>query len=374
MSCNSNCGPLPTRWTTQDIGDVEAAGSACFSNGVFELHGSGKDIWDNQDGFRFAYKTFVGDGEIKARVKSLDNTNEWNKCGIMIRESLAPGSKHVFIALTSGNGIAFQNRLQTDGTSNNVNTGPGIIAPYWIKLSKKGSLYTAFTSANGNNWLQLGDPVNADFGDGIPVYAGLALTSHNNGILSNAAVDNYSLGGFLQFELQSFTAALSLDKTVALQWITTLETNIQNFIVERSIDNKNYVPLDTIAAINNGRFTQTYNIEDKTPGIINYYRLRITNLDGSISYSAPVFVRVTNKKTPLLYPNPAGGMVHIVKGTEPIKLINVYDISGRFILSIANGNSNEVIDLPVYPYANGLYIVEIRTVESIFRQKLIIRN
>src|SRR4029077_8626329 len=97
--------------------------------------------------------TFIGDGEIKARIKSIDNTNDWNKCGIMIRESLAPGSRHVFIALTSGNGIALQNRLQTDGIS--YHTGAlGIAAPYWIKLTKKGSLYTAFISPDGNNWSQ----------------------------------------------------------------------------------------------------------------------------------------------------------------------------------------------------------------------------
>jgi len=36
-------------------------------------NGSGTDIWDNQDGFQFAYKTFVGDGEIKARIVVMDN-------------------------------------------------------------------------------------------------------------------------------------------------------------------------------------------------------------------------------------------------------------------------------------------------------------
>ena len=375
LPCNSNCGPLPTRWTTQDVGNTGAAGSACFSNGVFELHGSGNDIWDTEDAFRYAYKTFVGDGKIIARVVSMDNSNPWNKCGIMFRESLAPGSKHLFVALTSGNGAAFQNRLATDGYSNNINTGPGITAPYWIKLVKQATLYTAFISQNGIAWTALGNPVDAGFGAGIPIYAGFALTSHNDGILSVATIDNYLLGGdFLQFNLQSFTGSLNLDKTVTLVWVTTLEANIQNFIVERSSNMNNYIPIDTITAVNNGSYTQTYNVDDKNPAVINYYRLRITNLDGSVSYSQPVFIRVTNSDAPLLYPNPGKGTVHIVKGTEPIRLVNLYDIAGRFIKSLNNENNDAVMNMPVSSYANGLYIVEIRTAQSVYKQKLVIRN
>ena len=109
--CNANCSPLPTRWTSQDIGDVSIAGSACYNNGVFELKGSGKDIWDTQDAFRFAYKTLASDGEIMARVVTMDQSNPMNKSGIMIRESLTPSSRNVFLALTSGSGVTFQNRI-----------------------------------------------------------------------------------------------------------------------------------------------------------------------------------------------------------------------------------------------------------------------
>jgi F5/8 type C domain/Secretion system C-terminal sorting domain len=375
LPCNSNCGPLPTRWTTLDIGNTGAAGSACFANGIFELHGSGNDIWDTQDAFRYAYKTFVGDGEIIARVVSMDNSNPWNKCGIMFRESLAPGSRNLFVALTSGNGAAFQNRLETDGYCNNLNTGPGISVPYWIKLVKQVTAYTAYISQDGTAWTALGNPVDAGFGAGMPIYAGLALTSHNDGILSVATVDNYLLGGaFQQFNLQRFTGSLNLDKTVTLGWITTIEVNLQSFIVERSTDMNHYIPIDTVAAVNNGAYTQTYHLDDKTPAVINYYRLRITNMDGSVSYSEPVFIRVTSSNAPLLYPNPAKGQVHVAKGTEPIRLINIYDLDGRLVKSFGNENNNAVMDLPVSSYANGIYILEIRTPQSVYRQKLLVVN
>ncbi len=374
LSCNTNCSPLPTRWTTQDIGDIGIAGSACFENGIFTLSGSGNDIWDTQDAFRFAYKTLVGDGIITARVLTQDATNEWNKCGIMFRESLTPGSRNVFIALTSGNGAAFQNRLVTDDYSNNINTGAGIQAPYWLRLVKNGSVYTAFISSDSIAWTQLGDAVDAGFGNGIPVYAGLAITSHNNAVLSTAAIDNYFLSGELQLQLMNFTANLTLDQIVELKWVTTLETNIRDFIVERSADNKTFSDIDTVPAVNNGRFTQNYMYEDKSPlQGFNYYRLRITDADGKITYSVPAFVRVTNSKAPILYPNPATGLVNIAQGAEAIKLINIYDVSGRLMKSLGNTSTNP-ISIATNTLADGIYFVEIRTATSVYREKLVVHN
>ncbi|MBS1598159.1 MAG: discoidin domain-containing protein [Bacteroidetes bacterium] len=374
LSCDAQCGPLPTRWTTQDVGDVGLAGSACYDNGVFELKGSGNDIWDTQDGFRFAYKTLLGDGEIIARVLSMDQTNVWNKCGIMFRESLTPGSKNVFLAQTSGNGVAFQNRLATDAYSNNFNISDGTVAPHWLKLTKQGSLYTAYHSGDGTNWTKFGDSVDAGFGDGIPVYAGFALTSHDNTVLSDAKIDNYIFAGISEIQIQKFTADLTLNKTVALEWVTSLEMNIKYFIVERSGDNVHYTDIDTVMAQNNGSFTETYNDEDKNPlGGVSYYRLRIVHADGSVSYSAPVWVRNPNSKSPLIYPNPVKGILNIVKGDDPITMISFYDIIGRVVKRIEN-NTDDIINTPVNSLANGTYIVEIKTATTVFRQKIIVRN
>ena len=376
-ACSTVCGPLPTRWTTQDVGPVSAAGSACYNNGVFELHGSGVDIESTQDGFRFAYKTFVGDGEIVARVVSMDNSDPWNKFGLMFRESLDAGSRNVFVALTSSNGIAFQSRAQTNGTTTTVNEGAGVITqPYWIKLVKKGSVYDAFISPDGDTWSQLGEDIDLGFGNGVPIYAGLALTSHFNGIVSVAKADNCIIGGEVQLNLNSFAASLTLNKTVALQWITTLESDVLDFVVERS-DNgtTGYQPIDSLAAENNGSVTETYNVTDANPGTgIKYYRLRIVSADGSFKYSEVVAVRITDSKAPLLYPNPVKNTLHIFQGAEAIKVISIYDVMGRNMGSFNNPGGNAQIDFPVSSYANGVYVVEIRTTGSVFRQKIVVSN
>ena len=124
--------PLPTPWVTQDIGSVGVTGSASFANNTFTVKGSGVDIWGNADSFRYVYQPLSGDGEIVARVASLQNTHTWAKAGVMIRESLNPDARHVFVALSAGNGIAFQRRVTTAGVSAHTFGGPGT-APYWVK-------------------------------------------------------------------------------------------------------------------------------------------------------------------------------------------------------------------------------------------------
>ena len=377
LECNINCDPLPTRWSTQDIGNTGLAGSSCYQSatGVFQMTGSGGDIWGTTDAFRFAYKTVVSGGEIIARVTDQDNTDPWNKCGIMVRESLSEGSRHAFIAVTSGNGVAFQNRTVTDGTSNNVNTGPGIKAPYWIKMVMVGTSYTGYMSPDGLTWTKVGNTVDAGFGNGSPVYAGFAITSHNNAALSTAHLDNFSSGVILPLQLISFTGRLALNGTVVLDWITTRETRTDYFVVERTKDNWNYVSIDTVRAENNGEFTQDYDAKDYQPMKgTNYYRLKIVDMDGKVSYSPIVAVKVADTVSPSMYPNPANTSINIVPGSDLITQINVYNILGRVVLKIPRFNTTGRLEIPIYSFANGMYFVEIRTANSVYMEKLLIHH
>ena len=80
--------PLP--WMTQDIGADGLWGSAGVTNGVFTVTGSGDDIWNSADAFRFVYVTNSGNCTIVARVVSVQNIDGWSKAGMMVRESLDP--------------------------------------------------------------------------------------------------------------------------------------------------------------------------------------------------------------------------------------------------------------------------------------------
>ncbi|HEY0545139.1 MAG TPA: PQQ-dependent sugar dehydrogenase [Pyrinomonadaceae bacterium] len=178
---------LPSPWLKLDIGSVGFAGDAGFAGGVFTLHGSGADIWDNADAFHFVYRPMSGNGQIIARVTGIELTDGWAKAGVMIRETLAPGARHAAVFLTASNGLAFQRRTSAGGISEHTEGGSSL-APVWVKLIRKGNLFTAYSSADGATWTQLGQPVSISMT--TDVYIGLAVTSHNNSLSCASIFDN----------------------------------------------------------------------------------------------------------------------------------------------------------------------------------------
>ncbi|MHA4811030.1 discoidin domain-containing protein [Flavitalea flava] len=184
-ACDNSCGILPTRWSQLDIGAVGLAGQACYNNNTWKIQASGSDIWNNRDQFHFAYKTFSNDGQVTARVDSLDKVNVFNKAGVMFRESTDSGARNAFIAYTSGNGITFQYRSTSAGPSNNINI-TGYALPYYVKLIKAGTRYSGYISPDSVTWKQIGATVDLGFGAGVSCYAGLAATSHDNTRLSTS--------------------------------------------------------------------------------------------------------------------------------------------------------------------------------------------
>src|SRR5262249_55037100 len=70
-----------------------------------------------------------------------------------------------------------------------------VTAPYWLRLVRQGNVFTAYESADGVNWVQVGTPVAVDMAS--DVYIGLALTGDNAGHpdseLATAVFDNVRL-------------------------------------------------------------------------------------------------------------------------------------------------------------------------------------
>jgi phosphatidylserine/phosphatidylglycerophosphate/cardiolipin synthase-like enzyme len=179
-------GALPSGWAQRDIGTVGAAGSAGFTSGTFTVKGSGSDIWNAADEFRFVYKTLTGDGSITARVESISNANSWSKAGVMMRETLTPGSKHASMVVSAAKGLAFQRRVKTNGTSAST-AGAAAKAPYWVRITRSGATFSAFQSTNGSSWTPLGS---VTMNMVATIYVGLAVTSHADGAIATGMFTN----------------------------------------------------------------------------------------------------------------------------------------------------------------------------------------
>jgi hypothetical protein len=377
-TCPANCPPLPTRWSSADIGTVGVAGSACYQTQfvAYILNGSGADIGGTSDAFRFAYFSVTGDDQIVARVSFQDASDPDNKAGIMIRENSSAGSRNAFIGITHSQGAVFQYRSVTGGATT-VNTHTGVAAAYWVKLVKSGNNYAGYISPNGTSWTQVGPVINLGFGATAAVSGGYAVTSHNNTVLSNADFDNFSQStpAPLPLTLTSFTGKNMNDQYVALQWTTAMEQNVDRFEVERCLDGIHFRTALTLKAVGNSTTEQQYTGNDMSPGAgLNYYRLKEFDLDGNFTYSPVILVRMGKKSAePLIYPNPADGFFSIVAGRESVKEVNVYDVSGRKAAQVINTSALSTLVIPCTSLAPGVYIVEIRTDTQRYLKKVIKR-
>jgi hypothetical protein len=181
---------LPDPWEATDIGAVDLSGGGSYLNDTFAITGSGEDIFGTADSFFLAYKRVVGDGEIVAQVLGLADTDGWAKAGVMWRDTLGESSANVVAFLTPAYGIGFQHR-PVNGAETEYLEGPGVAAPYWLKLLKSGNLFEASSSPDGVVWSLLATQSVAMSGTN---FVGLAVTSHNPTIRNTANFDSVRIG------------------------------------------------------------------------------------------------------------------------------------------------------------------------------------
>jgi alpha-L-fucosidase len=196
----SLAGAPSSNWLTEDVGAVGAVGSFNLSSGVFTIQGSGSDIWNSSDEFRYGFQALTGDCSITARVLNMQNTAGWAKAGVMIRETLDPASKYVINFMSPANGTALQQRGTTGGAASGVSNNTGLAAPFWVRLVRTNDTFTAFISADGANWIQSGTTTVAMNAN---VYVGLAVCSHNDGTICQAQFDNVTFSNSISTVISS---------------------------------------------------------------------------------------------------------------------------------------------------------------------------
>ena len=178
-------------WQSADIG-TNLPGYVTVQNGTWSIAASGADIWGLGDSFRYTSMPVTGDFSVTCRVTHQTVTDAWAKVGVMIRDTLDPGSRHFMLVRTPGNGVDQQWRQELDHQSFNLGAKsyPGTL-PVWLRVQRTGSLFMSFASRDGMTWRQVG-PVR-QINMGAQVLAGICLTAHNPDQICFAQVDNVSV-------------------------------------------------------------------------------------------------------------------------------------------------------------------------------------
>ena len=168
----------------------------------------------------------------------------------------------------------------------------------------------------------------------------------------------------LPVELAAFTARRA-GPAVTCTWATASERNSRDFAVERSADGQAFETLGTVAAAGNSSSTSVYAFRDQQalPGRA-YYRLRQTDLDGAIAYSALVLVAGTEIAAPTVVPNPGTGAFTLLlpEGLFLTGPVVVYNVLGAEVLRQAVHSPAEAVGFNLSDQPVGVYLLRFATV------------
>ncbi len=343
----------------------------------------------NNDGFVTATQLFVNKGKVFndgmffnlvgfTNEDSVINNNSWEGAGTFTNNKIYQG-------IGSFDGTVFNNNTNgivvpgnSPGCTNFLN---GFTSQPNSGLAIEVNGNTAcltFDQVNVTGTATITGALNVTFGGGyIPTLGDMitilkstsvsgTFTSHNLSsgwtvLYNTPAAGDITLQRLttLPLTLLDFDAEKSGQKVKA-SWTTANEINSSHFELERSENGSQFQQLGTIPAVNTAG-DHHYQFTDPLPVVgINYYRLRIVDINGQYAYSPVVSVDMGSASTTIsaIYPNPAKDIVHIAVTESSNDLsIQVVSLDGKIIMTKRLATRG-IHELNVSALPAGIYIIK----------------
>lgn len=163
---------------------------------------------------------------------------------------------------------------------------------------------------------------------------------------------------YLSFEAQKFS------NHVLLNWSTGSELNNKHFIVERSINNRDWTSIGLVKGKGTTTLKSSYQFEDRQVNLSSseyrfiYYRLNQIDWDGKSSFSVSRIIELEDPNTSIkVYPQPTQGDVYIDAPNNKGLRFALIDNSGKPILKGSSILPLTPIDLRMVPA--GIYYLQI---------------
>jgi len=180
--------PISSPWANGNVGSANgSANHTCSGNtSTFTLTATGFST-SSSDVLHSVYQPLCGNGEIIVRVLTVANGG-W--AGIMLRESLDPGSKKVAMKTQLSSIVRREIRTATNGAASVLNFNrPQHV---WLRLVRSGSTFEGYTSINGTTW---SFAFSATISMTGCIYAGMFAESINTNVTTTAVFDQVSVSG-----------------------------------------------------------------------------------------------------------------------------------------------------------------------------------
>jgi hypothetical protein len=191
----------------------------------------------------------------------------------------------------------------------------------------------------------------------------------------------------LPIHFANLSATIDGNCKATIQWSNLSESNIAQYIIERSIDNGPFLKIDSILPIGNtgGNFNYHYSDPDSILGY-NLYRIKALETTGNFYYSMVLRINgcrggrgVINQPKLVIYPNPSYNGRFVLSASDlPAGKYEVVLISmtGRKIkitsIDHGGGDINKLFD--VGWAGPGAYILSLRSSDLNLTQKIIVSN
>ena len=271
-----------------------------------------------------------------------------------------------------------------------------------------GAAFPMFVFGSKVNWGVIGSnaviPANAGVNDQVAmqfdfhkIYANVlqnwfcvpqadAQTILGDTALPLAAI-NGACSSALPVELTKFTAERANATDAHLEWATASENNSNLYDIERSTDGKKFTKVGAVKAAGHSHEPMQYDFLDKNLPLsitnIFYYRLKMTDLDGTSTFTDVRLVKFDTVGKNLLadiFPNPAqgGNCQMILRGgiqEDVLTEIVVNDLYGRQQFQMSEYLKT---DAPIYlnlglSSASGVYFITVKNGTNRLVQKLVIQ-
>jgi|GEM_PF-3510272 len=183
-------------------------------------------------------------------------------------------------------------------------------------------------------------------------------------VLNN--IDSLLIGNVIPVTLISFNGSIK-NKMAWLQWKTAQEINLSHFELQRSVDGRIFQSIGYVSASNRAGVMQ-YQYTDSSfmllPAEGIYYRLKITDMDGTYRYSQVVQLSKQPVKDQMeVYPNPVKNILtaKVTAASNYSCTLLVLDAAGKKLVQqqVMVQQGVQAIPVEVSRFAKGLYLLQL---------------
>ncbi len=192
-----------------------------------------------------------------------------------------------------------------------------------------------------------------------------ALFETNYGFCTDSRTVTFDCTIPLPVSIINVYAHLHSDMEADLVWEIANEQNVKHYIVEKSSTGSSFDQIAILPITPDMSNFKIYKYEDKSLfSGINYYRIRIEDLDGSIYYTkiVSVFSEIGQLISFNIYPNPTLNNLFVeYTNSRAIYLdLSIYNHLGQVVKSISytNGAIPKIIELSLIGLPAGMYIIK----------------